>query len=226
MGVEVLLADGTVRFGDAVALAVGHEEQPAHGHGIAVRADSADDTPLSPDAPVLILGSGLSMVDAWLSLSGRQHRGRITIVSRHGLLPLEHRQAAPIRIDAADVPFGTSLGYFMNWFRELVAAEAPAGQDWRSVVDGLRPYKPAHLAELDAGGTAAGSRTCAAVLERAPASPAAGAAPPHARGDRGRTARIDPGQSGDNGPERRRRGVHAAAARPGGSRDHAGGARL
>lgn len=139
-GVEVLLADGTVRFGDAAALAVGHEEQPSHGRGIAVRAESDADTPLPPDAPVLILGSGLSMVDAWLSLSSRKHRGRVLIVSRHGLLPLEHKQVPPIKIDAADVPFGTSQGYFTRWFRELVAANAAEGHDWRSVVDGLRPY--------------------------------------------------------------------------------------
>lgn len=139
-GVEILLADGTVRFGEAVVLAVGHEEQPSRGRGIAVRAESDDDTPLPSDAPVLILGSGLSMVDAWLSLSSRQHRGPIYIVSRHGLLPLEHRQATPVKIDAADVPFGTSLGYFTRWFRDLVAASAAEGRDWRSVVDGLRPY--------------------------------------------------------------------------------------
>ena len=139
-GVEVLLADGTARFADAVALAVGHEEQPARGRGIAVRADSDDDTELPRDATVLILGSGLSMVDAWLSLSARQHRGRILIVSRHGRLPLAHRQVAPIQIDAADVPFGTSLGYFTRWFRDLLETRIAAGEDWRSVVDGLRPY--------------------------------------------------------------------------------------
>jgi uncharacterized NAD(P)/FAD-binding protein YdhS len=139
-GVEVLLADGTVRFGDAAVLAVGHEEQPSHGRGIAIRADSDDDTPLAPDAPVLILGSGLSMVDAWLSLASRRHRGRIVIVSRHGLLPLAHRQVAPLRIDAADVPFGASMSDFTRWFRELVEAGSRAGQDWRSVVDGLRPH--------------------------------------------------------------------------------------
>ena len=139
-GVEVLLSDGTVRFGDAAALAVGHEEQPSHGRGIAIRAESDDDTPLSPDAPVLILGSGLSMVDAWLSLNSRQHKGRILIVSRHGLLPLDHKQVAPIKIDSADVPFGTNLGYFTRWFRGLVAANANDDVDWRSVVDGLRPF--------------------------------------------------------------------------------------
>ena len=139
-GVEVLLADGTVRIADAVALAVGHEEQPSHGRGIAVRAESDEDTPLPPEAPVLILGSGLSMVDAWLSLMSRRHRGRILIVSRHGLLPLAHQQVKPIEIDAADVPFGTNLGYFTRWFRKLVAASEADGYDWRGVVDGLRPY--------------------------------------------------------------------------------------
>ena len=66
-GVEVAMADGTSLFGQTVVLAVGHEEQP-RGHGLAVRADSDADTPLPPDAPVMIRGSGLSMVDAWLSL--------------------------------------------------------------------------------------------------------------------------------------------------------------
>ena len=139
-GVEVSLADGTTRFADVGVLAVGHEEQPSRGMGIAVRADSDADTPLPPDAPVLILGSGLSMVDAWLSLTARQHRGPVLIVSRHGLLPLPHNPAPPLRIDAADIPFGTNLAYFMRWFRELVAVNAAEGGDWRSVVDGLRPY--------------------------------------------------------------------------------------
>ncbi|MDR3473620.1 MAG: FAD/NAD(P)-binding protein [Devosia sp.] len=139
-GVEITLSDGTVRFGDVAVLAVGHEEQPSRGRGIAVRADSPEDTPLPADAPVLILGSGLSMVDAWLSLSARQHRGQVTIVSRHGLLPLPHSPSSPIKIDAADVPFGTNLHYFTRWFRDLVEANLADGGDWRSVVDGLRPY--------------------------------------------------------------------------------------
>lgn len=139
-GVELSLADGTSRVGQEAVLAVGHEEQPSRGNGLAVRAGSDDDTPLDPEAPVIILGSGLSMVDAWLTLAARRHRGRVLIVSRHGLLPLAHRQVSPIAIDAADVPFGTNLGYLTRWFRELVAATEAAGGDWRSAVDGLRPY--------------------------------------------------------------------------------------
>src|SRR6266446_2945670 len=40
-----------------------------------------------PEAEVLLLGSGLTMVDAALALQRRGHRGRILALSRHGLLP-------------------------------------------------------------------------------------------------------------------------------------------
>jgi len=139
-GVETLLGNGTSLVSRWACLAIGHETQAARGRGIAIRSGSERDTPLDPDARVMILGSGLSMVDAWISLSEAQHRGRITVVSRNGLLPTGHRDVAPITIDAADVPFGTSLTYLARWFRELVRETEAQGGDWRSVVDGLRPY--------------------------------------------------------------------------------------
>jgi uncharacterized NAD(P)/FAD-binding protein YdhS len=139
-GVEVILSNGTSLAGRWAVLAVGHETQPARGKGIAVRAGSPADTPLDPEAPVMILGSGLSMVDAWVSLSEARHRGPITVVSRNGLLPRAHKDVSPASIDAADVPFGTSLTYLAAWFRELVSETKARGGDWRSVVDALRPY--------------------------------------------------------------------------------------
>lgn len=139
-GIETLLANGTSIIGHHAVLAVGHETQPARSRGIAVRVGSERDTPLPPDAEVMILGSGLSMVDAWLSLADAEHRGPIIVVSRNGLLPKGHKDVPPLSIDAADVPFGTSLPYFVRWFRELVRDCEADGGDWRSVVDGLRPY--------------------------------------------------------------------------------------
>ena len=136
----ILLADGGRIESEYAVLAVGHETQPARGRGIAVRVGSAEDTPLDPDASVIILGSGLSMVDAWLSLAKTEHRGPIIVVSRDGLLPMGHWDVPPTVIEAPDVPFGLSLPVFLRWFRGLVAQTEASGGDWRSVVDGLRPF--------------------------------------------------------------------------------------
>jgi uncharacterized NAD(P)/FAD-binding protein YdhS len=88
----------------------------------------------------MILGSGLSMVDAWLRLAQVDHKGPVFVVSRNGLLPQAHQDVPPLRIEAADVPFGTDLPFFVRWFRDLVRNTLEKGGDWRSVVDGLRPF--------------------------------------------------------------------------------------
>lgn len=139
-GVEVILANGASVAGHHAVLAVGHETNPARARGIAVRVGSAEDTPLDPDAPVMILGSGLSMIDAWLTLAQVKHRGPITVVSRHGLLPKRHVQVPRIELAAADVPFGTELHYFQRWFRDTVRETVARGGNWRSAVDALRPF--------------------------------------------------------------------------------------
>lgn len=139
-GVDVQLDDGTSLVGHVAVLAVGHEERQVRGNQLAVRAGSLADTPIDPFARVMVLGSGLSMVDAWLTLAGRHHKGPIVVVSRHGLLPQGHKTVAPIVIDEADVPLGTSITAFVRWFRQRVYQATEQGGDWRAVVDGLRPY--------------------------------------------------------------------------------------
>jgi len=139
-GVAVNLANGTSLIGHVAVLAVGHEEHPLIGKYVTVRPGSADDTPLDPDGDVLILGTGLSMVDAWLSLAARGHRGRVVALSRRGLISSIQRKGNPIRLDSADVPLGTELSYFVRWFRHLVRDTERAGGDWRDVVDGIRPF--------------------------------------------------------------------------------------
>ncbi|TPK20807.1 FAD-dependent oxidoreductase [Mesorhizobium sp. B2-5-9] len=137
-GVEVALANGTSVVAHLAVLATGHDEQPAQGH--AIRMGSEADTALDPDSRILVLGTGLSMVDAFLSLEQRGHRGDIIAVSRRGLLPSPHRKGNPIKLDVADIPLGTQLSYFVGWFRDLIRQNQKAGVDWRDVVDGLRPF--------------------------------------------------------------------------------------
>ncbi|KRB20672.1 MULTISPECIES: FAD/NAD(P)-binding protein [Mesorhizobium] len=137
-GVEVALANGTSVVAHLAILATGHDEQPAQGH--AIRMGSEADTALDPHSPVMVLGTGLSMVDAFLALEQRGHTGKIIAVSRRGLLPSPHRKGNPIKLDVADIPLGTQLSYFVGWFRDLIRENQKAGIDWRDVVDGLRPF--------------------------------------------------------------------------------------
>ncbi|MFA6267801.1 MAG: FAD/NAD(P)-binding protein [Pseudolabrys sp.] len=137
-GVEVALANGTSVVAHLAVLATGHDEEPVRGH--AVKMGSEADTALPSDSRVTVLGTGLSMVDAFLALEQRGHRGEIIAFSRRGLLPSPHRKGKPIKLDVADIPLGTQLSYFVGWFRDLVRENEKAGVDWRDVVDGLRPF--------------------------------------------------------------------------------------
>jgi uncharacterized NAD(P)/FAD-binding protein YdhS len=138
--VEAALSDGSTLVAQAAVLATGHEENPSGERPFAMRFGADQGSPLDRQAPVLIMGTGLSMADTWLSLRQRGHQGPITAVSRRGLFPARHRRNVPIKLDRADIPFGTDLTYFLRWFRGLVRETESRGGDWRDVVDGLRPF--------------------------------------------------------------------------------------
>lgn len=97
---------------------------------------AADLQPIPAGASVMIIGSGLTMADVVQTLAGQQHRGPVTVLSRHGFLPLRHEAAKPYEISR---PAGRLLEIFRNLRREAKAAPA-RGYDWRDVVDALRPY--------------------------------------------------------------------------------------
>jgi uncharacterized NAD(P)/FAD-binding protein YdhS len=137
-GVEVMLASGVSIAAHAAVLATGHDIEPAPQSAFAVKVGSGQDEPLGADDSVVILGSGLSMIDAWLTLQSRGHRGKVFVISRRGLLPQPHGPMRnPIRLDAADIPLGTELSYFARWFHQLIEED---GGRWRDVIDGIRPF--------------------------------------------------------------------------------------
>jgi uncharacterized NAD(P)/FAD-binding protein YdhS len=73
-------------------------------------------------------------VDVTLSLTGSGVLAPIHAVSRHGLLPLSHVDT-PVPGPEAGAPPVSGLGALIRYVR----ARAGTG-DWRSTVDGLRPY--------------------------------------------------------------------------------------
>lgn len=96
---------------------------------------------LDPDAPVLLLGTGLTMVDLALALRAEGHRGPIQAISRRGLLPQAHAACAPWPLPTP--PEGLTPKAAVHWLRAQARAAAEAGSDWRAAVDGLRPHTAA-----------------------------------------------------------------------------------
>lgn len=139
-GVHVKLASGQSFRADKLVLATGHDMERLNPDALSTRIDSPEDTALDPDAPVLILGSGLSMVDAVLSLEARNHRGPVTVISRRGLLPQRQVLAHPVGFDETEIPLGREPSRFLAWLRARVRAHEQSGGNWRDVIDGLRPF--------------------------------------------------------------------------------------
>lgn len=100
---------------------------------------------LSKDSEVVIVGTGLTMVDALLTLDRRGFPGRVTAVSRHGLLPQDHAADAPcldwsLVTDPESAP-QTTLGLLAS-VRRQVREAAKRGATWQNVVDSLRSLTP------------------------------------------------------------------------------------
>jgi uncharacterized NAD(P)/FAD-binding protein YdhS len=141
-GVEAVFDDGMRLAGEIAVLATGNEASPAACQaGTAQNPwDAAAREQIPKDGRVLILGTGLTMVDTVLSLLQSGHTGPIVALSRRGLLPHVHRDVVATPIIADQVPFGTGVAHLLRWLRTRAEQTQTRGGDWRSVVDGLRPF--------------------------------------------------------------------------------------
>lgn len=97
---------------------------------------------LPPTTEIVIVGSGLTMVDTILTLQAHGYRGTVTVISRHAWLPTVHAHTLPYPAwewvrNPASAPH-TALG-LLQGLRAEVARATALGYDWRSVVDSLRP---------------------------------------------------------------------------------------
>jgi uncharacterized NAD(P)/FAD-binding protein YdhS len=93
------------------------------------------------NADVAIIGTGLSMVDALMSLHAGGHRGTIHLLSRHALLPLAHAHAH--QADAGlDVQALLALGLRSRLRQVRLRARQvqASGQAWQAVLEALRPH--------------------------------------------------------------------------------------
>ena len=142
-GMHVALADGESIAADHAVLAPGNlpPHTPAGIDPAALPPGSYAADPwsadiaagLADDDVVLVLGTGLTMVDIALLLDAKGFRGRIVALSRRGLLPHPHADGVP-KTQRLERPEPTAVGL-------LRAMRVRAREiEWRAAVDELRPY--------------------------------------------------------------------------------------
>lgn len=141
-------AAGVVTAADSVVLAYGNQRP----RPLTVDGDELPDAEwhlpdpwdlaalhrLRADANVLVVGSGLTAIDTAITLLEDRPDRRVTMASRHGLLPHRHVDQQSTAW-VSPVPTGIlSADRLAAHFEEQVAAARANGVGWRAVVDGLR----------------------------------------------------------------------------------------
>jgi uncharacterized NAD(P)/FAD-binding protein YdhS len=94
---------------------------------------------MDSDLPVLIVGTGLTMVDLAISIRRRGFSGKIIAMSRGGLLPTRHAPVTTWPTPHFTLAEEQSLSLLMAHLRDEVFAAAEQGVDWRAVIDSMRP---------------------------------------------------------------------------------------
>ncbi len=144
---EAVLESGRTIRADRAVLAISHDRpmlpvtptlEAARHPGY--QADPWDTDRLAaipPEARVVVLGTGLTMVDVVAGLFARGHRGSVLALSRRGLLPRRHGAFAPVTpVSPQRYPPTARAG--LRLAREMVASEHKAGRDWHLAIEGLR----------------------------------------------------------------------------------------
>ncbi len=149
-GWRLTLDDGAQIDAQQVLLALGNSPPAAIrgfvGSTIADpwRGDWIERLPQEPN--ILLVGTGLTMIDIALSIAAARPRARMTALSRHGLLPRPHATTWPAR-HAAPFPALSALGSGalhtrLRTLREFIAAWNGPHADWRAALQTVRQAMP------------------------------------------------------------------------------------
>lgn len=126
------LAPATPPGADAELIASGRYEPDPWDPSLSERA--------ADDDSVLLLGTGLTMVDVALTLGFETFRPRLHAISRKGLLPRRHRRGVgkPLR-RFGPVDDRPELNRLVRQVEDEIVATIREGGDWRQAIDSLRP---------------------------------------------------------------------------------------
>jgi uncharacterized NAD(P)/FAD-binding protein YdhS len=148
--VRARLRSGAALPVDRVVLAIGNLP-PRDIPGLSIEDDYCVRDPWESGAlqrirgvsSALMVGTGLTMVDAVLLLHEANPSARFVAVSRRGLLPLSHRDSPTkpgvIEPSLELQTWDGSASALLAIMRRAVRAGERDGHDWRDVLNGLRP---------------------------------------------------------------------------------------
>jgi uncharacterized NAD(P)/FAD-binding protein YdhS len=156
-GLAVSLADGKSCDVDGVVLALGHFpplDPPPLGEFFASASyvanpwdfDALDR--IDPARPVALLGAGHTAVDALFRLTSTSDRRKVYLISRRGLLTHGHRfTPKPPGPNPPYPPYLTgvpdTVRAYTRAIRRAAERKLDAGEDWRDVMNALRPHTAA-----------------------------------------------------------------------------------
>jgi len=146
---NVMLASGDHIYSEKVALAFGnflppHPTVPDQSFVNSPKYFQDPWTPevfdsIDPDDAVLIVGTGLSMVDVTMQLNKLRHRGVINAISTRGQLPAVHKLGFTYPSFHEEIKGATRVTDVLKTVRVHVKKAEADGSDWRAVIDSLRP---------------------------------------------------------------------------------------
>lgn len=149
-GYRIHLDDGVSFFSDRVVLAVGAlppqrlagvgPRLARHWRYVASPWHEGDLDRIDADARLLIVGTGLTMVDVVATLRRCGHRGEIVAMSRHGLLPQRHTEVPSDAIELPPILLHALRAHDLHALVAAVRSVSRLVDDWRTLIDALRPH--------------------------------------------------------------------------------------
>lgn len=100
-----------------------------------------------PNHDVLLVGTGLTMIDVALTLDHPKRTGTIYALSRRGLVPRAHSDAIATGLTPMELPAGVAAA--LHAFRREVRAMAENGQPWQFAFERIRKDTPAFWRRLN-----------------------------------------------------------------------------
>lgn len=148
------LKDNSALMCSRVVLATGNQGSAFSGsiwaqHTLPARESSTYER-VKPGETILVIGTGLTMIDAVLELERQGNAVEIHAISRNGLVPRPYLYASPVEPPELDELPDSNLRRSVRLFRQAIARHEDEGGDWRDVFAALRPATPSLWQEMSA----------------------------------------------------------------------------